>query len=122
MGNFSGSGPLSGFDQTETTLAFEQTFQLGGKRGKRERAARARAALADAPDLSADTLARYQGLPLRAPLMIAKIKGPPLRSCLQDKPPSPGRLSRAVMVNKLQDLWSDSRNRLSKLFLKNWKK
>lgn len=46
--NFSGSGPLSGFDQTETTLSIEQTFQLGGKRGKRERAARARAALADA--------------------------------------------------------------------------
>lgn len=46
--NFSGSGPLSGFDQTETTLTIEQTFQLGGKRAKRERAARARAALADA--------------------------------------------------------------------------
>ena len=46
--NFSGSGPVSGFDQTETTLAIEQTFQLGGKRGKRERAARARASLADA--------------------------------------------------------------------------
>ena len=46
--NFSGTGPLNGFDQTETTLAIEQTFQLGGKRAKRERAARARAALADA--------------------------------------------------------------------------
>lgn len=46
--NFTGSGPLSGFDQSETTLAIEQTFQLGGKRAKRERAARARAALADA--------------------------------------------------------------------------
>jgi len=46
--NFTGSGALSGFDQTETTLAVEQTFQLGGKRDKRERAARARAALADA--------------------------------------------------------------------------
>ncbi|MEL0167563.1 MAG: nitroreductase family protein [Pseudomonadaceae bacterium] len=32
-----------------------------------------RAALADTPDLSADTLARYQGLPLRAPLMIIAI-------------------------------------------------
>jgi len=32
-----------------------------------------RAALADTPDLSADTLARYQGLPLRAPLMIVAI-------------------------------------------------
>ena len=29
-----------------------------------------KAALADTPDLSADTLARTQGLPLRAPLMI----------------------------------------------------
>ena len=46
--NFSGTGPLNGFDQTETTLAIEQTFQLGGKRAKRERAARARAALSDA--------------------------------------------------------------------------
>ncbi|MBB37184.1 MAG: transporter, partial [Hirschia sp.] len=46
--NFSGTGPLSGFDQTETTLAIAQTFQLGGKRAKREQAARARAALADA--------------------------------------------------------------------------
>lgn len=46
--NFSGSGPLSGFDQTETTLSIGQTFELGGKRAKRERAARARAALADA--------------------------------------------------------------------------
>lgn len=46
--NFSGSGPLGGFDQTETTLTVAQTFQLGGKRSKRERAARARVALADA--------------------------------------------------------------------------
>lgn len=46
--NFSGSGPLSGFDQTETTLSFAQTFQLGGKRTKRQRAAQALAALGGA--------------------------------------------------------------------------
>ena len=46
--NFSGTGPLSGFDQTETTVALEQTFRLGGKRTLSERAARARQALASA--------------------------------------------------------------------------
>ncbi len=46
--NFSGSGALTGFSQSETTLTIEQTFQLGGKREKRESAARARAALAGA--------------------------------------------------------------------------
>ncbi|MEL7322611.1 MAG: TolC family protein [Pseudomonadota bacterium] len=46
--NFSGSGALSGFDQTETTIAVEQTFRLGDKRGLNERAARARQALASA--------------------------------------------------------------------------
>ena len=46
--NFSGSGALSGFDQTETTIAVEQTFRLGNKRGLGERAARARQALASA--------------------------------------------------------------------------
>ena len=46
--NFSGSGPLSGFDQTESTFAIEQTFRLGGKRTLSERAARARQALASA--------------------------------------------------------------------------
>jgi len=46
--NFAGSGPLSGFDQTETTLSFEQTFQLGGKRETREQAARAQALLGEA--------------------------------------------------------------------------
>ncbi|MCR9224376.1 MAG: TolC family protein, partial [Hyphomonas sp.] len=46
--NFSGSGALSGFDQTETTFAIEQTFRLGGKRSLTERAARARQALASA--------------------------------------------------------------------------
>lgn len=46
--NFSGSGPLAGFDQTETTFAVEQTFRLGGKRRLSEGAARARQALATA--------------------------------------------------------------------------
>ncbi|MEL7032248.1 MAG: TolC family protein [Pseudomonadota bacterium] len=46
--NFSGSGALAGFDQTETTVAVEQTFRLGGKRVLGERAARARQALATA--------------------------------------------------------------------------
>lgn len=46
--NFSGSGPLSGFDQTESTFAIEQTFRLGEKRQRSERAARARQALASA--------------------------------------------------------------------------
>jgi outer membrane protein, heavy metal efflux system len=48
LDNFSGSGPLSGFDQTESTFAIEQTFRLGGKRMLGERAARARQALASA--------------------------------------------------------------------------
>lgn len=43
--NFSGSGPLAGFDQSETTLSIEQTFQLGGKRTKRQQAAQANATL-----------------------------------------------------------------------------
>ncbi|MEH6492972.1 nitroreductase family protein [Halopseudomonas sp.] len=42
-----------------------------------------RAALADTPDLSADTLARFQGLPLRAPLLIVAI------SCHQEHPKVP---------------------------------
>jgi len=46
--NFSGSGALTGFDQTETTFSIEQTLQLGGKRSKRERAGRANAALRSA--------------------------------------------------------------------------
>ena len=46
--NFAGSGPLRGFDQTETTLSFEQTFQLGGKRETRVQAARAQALLGEA--------------------------------------------------------------------------
>lgn len=40
MDNFAGSGPLNGFNQTETTLSITQTFELGGKRVKRERTAR----------------------------------------------------------------------------------
>ncbi|KCZ93517.1 TolC family protein [Hyphomonas johnsonii] len=43
--NFSGSGPLAGFDQSETTFSIEQTFQLGGKRSKRQQAAQANATL-----------------------------------------------------------------------------
>ncbi|MGJ8558596.1 MAG: TolC family protein [Litorimonas sp.] len=39
--NFAGSGALNGFDQNESTLSIEQTFELGGKRGKRQRAAQA---------------------------------------------------------------------------------
>lgn len=46
--NFAGSGALEGFDAYETTLSFEQTFRLGGKRRLSERAARAEAALASA--------------------------------------------------------------------------
>ncbi|MGB3595412.1 MAG: nitroreductase [Pseudomonas neustonica] len=42
-----------------------------------------KAALADTPDLSADTLARTQGLPLRAPLMIVAI------SCHHEHPKVP---------------------------------
>jgi cobalt-zinc-cadmium efflux system outer membrane protein len=33
--NFSGSGPLKGFNQAETTLSIEQPFELGDKRGAR---------------------------------------------------------------------------------------
>lgn len=46
--NFSGSGGLTGFDQSETTIALEQTFRLGSKRILSERAARARQAVASA--------------------------------------------------------------------------
>ena len=42
-----------------------------------------KAALADTPDLSADTLSRTQGLPLRAPLLIVAI------SCHQEHPKVP---------------------------------
>ena len=43
--NFGGSGALSGFSQNETTLSYAQTFELGGKRGKREQAALANQSL-----------------------------------------------------------------------------
>jgi len=46
--NFAGSGPLSGFGETETTFSFEQTFELGHKRSLRREAASANAALASA--------------------------------------------------------------------------
>lgn len=46
--NFVGSGPLSGFGQSETTFTLQQTFELGGKRRKRERAAQALAELGQA--------------------------------------------------------------------------
>ena len=46
--NFAGSGPLSGFGETETTFSFEQTFELGNKRSLRREAANANAALASA--------------------------------------------------------------------------
>lgn len=48
LDNFSGSGAMSGFDQSEMTFAVEQTFRLGNKRALSERAARARAALGTA--------------------------------------------------------------------------
>lgn len=46
--NFAGSGALSGFGQSETTLSFAQTFELGKKRSLRREAASATAALAGA--------------------------------------------------------------------------
>lgn len=44
--NFAGSGALSGFGQSETTLSFAQTFELGNKRSLRREAASAAASLA----------------------------------------------------------------------------
>lgn len=46
--NFAGNGALSGFRQSETTLALSQTVQFGGKRQRAEAASRALAALASA--------------------------------------------------------------------------
>ena len=46
--NFDGRGALSGFDGAETTLAFGQTFRLGGKRELAVQAAVARERLGDA--------------------------------------------------------------------------
>jgi cobalt-zinc-cadmium efflux system outer membrane protein len=38
--NLAGSGPFSGLDGLETTLALSQAIELGGKRGRRVEAAR----------------------------------------------------------------------------------
>lgn len=46
--NFAGSGPLSGFGQSESTFTLSQTFELGNKRRFRRDAAQTRAALAGA--------------------------------------------------------------------------
>lgn len=46
--NFAGSGSLSGVDQSETTLSFQQVFELGKKRRKRRDTASASFALAQA--------------------------------------------------------------------------
>jgi len=46
--NFAGSGPLSGFNQSETTLSFEQVFELGKKRQKRRESASANLAVSQA--------------------------------------------------------------------------
>jgi outer membrane protein, heavy metal efflux system len=46
--NFAGSNRISGLDRTESTVAIEQTFRLGGKRVLEQRAARARQALGSA--------------------------------------------------------------------------
>ncbi len=46
--NFAGGGGLSGFEQSESTFAIEQTFRLGGKRNLAVRAARAHQAVASA--------------------------------------------------------------------------
>lgn len=46
--NFNGTGLFDGYEQSETTLSFEQTIQLGGKRKKRQSAARAKATLENA--------------------------------------------------------------------------
>ncbi len=48
MENFAGGGPFKSFGQSETTIALEQTFRLGGKRQLSHRAARARQAVASA--------------------------------------------------------------------------
>lgn len=48
MENFGGDGAFEGFDQSERTYAISQTFQLGGKRRKAVRTARALEALASA--------------------------------------------------------------------------
>ncbi len=45
--NFGGSGESQGFDQSETTVALEQTFELGGKRAARLDAANGETRLAE---------------------------------------------------------------------------
>lgn len=75
--NFAGTGRLEGFDAYETTLALEQTFQLGGKRRLSEQAARAEAALAsaecDVQRLEAQRLAGELFLDLQAAIEMAEV-------------------------------------------------
>ncbi|WP_084396755.1 TolC family protein [Henriciella aquimarina] len=75
--NFAGSGALEGFDAYETTLSFEQTFRLGGKRRLSERAARAEAALASAEcrvqRLEVQKLAGELFLELQAAIEMAEV-------------------------------------------------
>ena len=66
--NFAGGGRFSGFGETETTLALEQTFRLGNKRTLSERAARARQALA-----SAECEVILRETELEATLMLAEL-------------------------------------------------
>ena len=53
--DFAGSGALSGFDSAETTLAFSQLLELGGKRDRRVQAAEGQWAVA-ALDFEAERL------------------------------------------------------------------
>ena len=68
--NFSGTGPLKGFNTSESTLTIEQTFQLGDKRRLLQRSARAEAALASA---TCETLAGELFLDLQAATEMAKV-------------------------------------------------
>ncbi|MEM9374634.1 MAG: TolC family protein [Pseudomonadota bacterium] len=90
--NFSGSGALSGFDQTETTIAIEQTFRLGGKRGLSERAARARQALA-----SAECAVILREVELQAALLYADLlAAQALRDLAAESSEISGRLAATV--------------------------
>ena len=75
--NFAGSGGFQGFDSYETTLAFEQTVRLGGKRRLSERAARADAVRARAEcsvqRLEAEALAGELFLQLQAAIDLADV-------------------------------------------------
>lgn len=75
--NFAGTGTLDGFNAFETTLALEQTFQLGDKRRLSERVARARSALAvadcEVQRLEAQKLAGELFLELQAAIDMAEI-------------------------------------------------